>query len=357
VTVIDHCGAQAKVNFWETDDSVKESHQRILSQIDDSGEIPHALFEDLNNKLEKWQEKVLKEEPAVELQHLKDYFETKKNPLSSSYICAKVSAFLKKEFVGQKQPINDFFNSLIKVSMGLGKRTSSAPDSYLFHGGKSSGKTLFTKTLKDGLEKNGASVIYYSGTQLSDSYAPYKIISEHGKNTTLCEKVVMNPNCVIIIDDFEDIHFSCVDLFLQILKEGRLQMSNGDVADFSNCKFVFTCKSDESSSMGFNSQKENLGPKVNKKLSELVEKTLFLSNPSPRDLRRITYNRLNKIKSGLAFQDIGFSFDFKFIKKLVEKAACEGNCVAAVNEAIEKDVVANVSTRVLNGEKDICLLA
>lgn len=356
VTVIDHCGAQAKVNFWETDDSVKESHKKIISQIDDSGEIPAALFEDLNRKLELWQEKVLKEQPVVEFQHLKDYFETKKNPLASLEIRKDVSLFLKKEFVGQKKAIKDFFETLNKASMGLGKKSSAAsPESYLFYGNKSSGKTLFSKTLKDGLEKNGASVIYYSGAQLTDAYAPYKIISEQGKNTTLCEKVVMNPNCVIIIDDFNDIHYSCVDLFSQILKEGKLQMSNGDVADFSNCKFIFTCGADESSSMGFNSLKENLGPKLNKKLLALMEKSFFLSSPLPKDLRRIVYNRLNKIKIGLSFHDVNFNFNFKFIKNLVEKNKCEENCVEMVNDAIEKDIVDEISAKILKGDKEISL--
>jgi len=356
VTVIDHCGAQAKVNFWETDDSVKESHKRILSKIDDLGEIPAALFEDLNQKLELWQEKVMKEKPVVGLQHLKDYFETKKNPLSSPEVCKNVSLFMRREFVGQKKTLKDFFETLGKVSMGLGKKAStSCPDSYLFYGAKSSGKTLFAKTLKNALEKNGSSVIYYSGSQLADAYSPYKIISEHGKNTTLCEKVVMNPNCVIIIDDFDDIHFTCIDLFSQILKDGKLQMSNGDIADFSNCKFVFTCKADESSSMGFNSSKENLGPKLNKKLLALMEQSLFLSNPLPRDLRRIVYNRLKKIKTNLLFQDVGFEFNFKFIQNLVEKNKCEENCAETVNRAIESEIVGIVAQKIINGDKEIHL--
>ena len=358
VTVIDHCGAQAKVNFWQTDDSVKESHQKILAQIDGEEDIPAELFEELNSRLELWQARVMEEEPVVELDHLKDFFEKKKNPLASFSTCSKIAQFMKKEFVGQKPAIRDFFETLNKVSMGLGKKNSaSAPDSYLFYGRKSSGKTLFSRKLKDALEKNGASVLYYSGIQLADSYSPYKILSDYGKNTTLCEKIVMNPNSVVIIDDFGDIHFSCVDLFSQILKEGKLQMSNGEIADFSNCKFIFTCKQEQSSTMGFNSDKEQSGPALNAKLKGLVEKSFLLSNPTQRDLRRIVYNKLKEIKSNLLFQDVEFCFDFKFIKGFVGKNKCEEDCVSVINEAIERDLVPIISEKALRGDKNVSLLS
>jgi ATP-dependent Clp protease ATP-binding subunit ClpA len=158
---------------------------------------------------------------------------------------------------------------------------------------------------------------------------------------------------VIIIDDFDEVHSSCTDLFTQILKEGKLQMSNGDIADFSNCKFIFTCKADESSSMGFNSTKETHGPILNRKLSQLMEKSLFFSSPLPRDMRRIVYNKLNQIKSALLFQDIEFKFNFKFIKNFVEKNKCDGNCVEVINRAIERQITSEVSKKILQGSKEV----
>jgi ATP-dependent Clp protease ATP-binding subunit ClpA len=354
VTVIDHCGAQAKVNFWKTDESVKESQKKILHKLENFGEVPSSLFEELNKKLEQWKEKVLQEEPTVELEHLTDFFEKRLNPLASFDTCSLIIDYVKKEFVGQKKIINDFFQTLIKTSMGLGKKnTLSSPDSYLFYGDKSTGKTLFSKILQDALEKNGASVVYYSGIQLSDSYSQYKIISDFSKNTTLCEKIIMNPNSVIIIDDFDEINFSCIDLFCQILKEGKLQMSNGDIADFSNCKFIFTCSKQKSSSMGFVSENENGVPNLNKKLQETLQKSFCLLAPSKRDLRRIVYNKLKQIKLNLRFKNIQFNYDFKFIKDFVNKNSCSTDCVKVINKAIEEDLIEKISKKVLNGEKDV----
>lgn len=356
VTVIDHCGAQAKVNFWETDDSIKETHQEILDNINKKGKVPPELFEDLNKKLESWQERLVKEKPIVNLQHLRDFFEKKKNPLSSIEFCKEVSFYIKKEFVGQKKAINDFFTSIKKSSMGLGKKTSNvSPDTYLFYGGKSSGKTLLSKVIKDGLEKSGASVIYYNGSQLSDPYAQYKILSEQATNTSLCERVVMDPNCIIIIDDFQNIDYRCESLFAQIMKEGKLQMSNGDLADFSHCKFVITCDSSKKTSMGFNSGKEGETPNLKQDILNLVEKSLFLSNPSQVDLRRIVFNKLKQIKSNLFLQNIDLEFDFKFIKKFVDENKCDDNCVESLSLAIEDKIVNIISERVGKGDSKISL--
>lgn len=354
VTVIDHCGAQAKVNFWEPNESIKESQKKILSEIEEDGEIPPALFEELNNKLSKWEEKLLHERPIVNVQHLKDFFEKKKNPLASFEVCQNIKKFIKQEFVGQKQAIKSLFTAINNKTLGLGKSGSNSnPDAYLFYGPNSCGKTLFSKIFKDALEKNGASVLYYSGNQLSDSYADYKIISDFGKNTTLCEKVIMDPNCVIIIDDIHLISSRCMALFSQILKDGKLQMNNGDIADFSNCKFIFTCASDKSVSMGFNSNKNNETPQIDAQFSSLMEKSIPFSRPSKKDLRRIVYKRLNSIKSDLFFQNITLRFNFKYIKNLVDLKFYNSENWQSLDFLVESNIIPNISEKISNGESKI----
>ena len=260
---------------------------------------------------------------------------------------------MRKEYVGQKEVLREFKKSLNAVSIGLGKKNgASSPDSYLFHGSDSVGKTLFAKTLSDALQKNGSSVIFYSGVQLSDDYAKYKIVSDMNKNTSLCEKIIMSPNSVVIIDDFNELHWSCISLFEQILKEGKITLSNGEVADFSNCKFIFTSKTESSNSMGFNSPKASeMSPLMNSKLRKLVEKSWFLDNPSQKDLRRILYKRLCSIRANLAMQEVSVSFSFSFIKNFVAKHFSEKNPAGALNKAIEEELISNIVSQMDFGVK------
>lgn len=357
VTVIDHCGAQAKVNFWEPDEIMRDSQRQLYGSIEENGDVNPKLFEEFNKKLESWQERISKEEPTVNLDHLKEYFNHRANPLSFSKTCNAVFDYMRKEYVGQKEVLREFKKSLNAVSIGLGKKNgASSPDSYLFHGSDSVGKTLFAHTLSDALQKNGASVIFYSGVQLSDDYAKYKIASDMNKNTSLCEKIIMSPNSVVIIDDFNELHWSCISLFEQILKEGKITLSNGEVADFSNCKFIFTSKTESSNSMGFNSPKASeMSPLMNSKLRKLVEKSWFLDNPSQKDLRRILYKRLCGIRANLAMQEVSVSFSFSFIKNFVVKHFSEKNPAGALNKAIEEELISNIVSQMDSGVKLVSL--
>ncbi|MDB4314591.1 AAA family ATPase [bacterium] len=353
VTVIDHCGAQSKVSFWETDEKVKETKQEILDMVDRGEEAPEKLLKELNKRLQDWEDRIEDKHPVVQLAHLKSFFEKMKNPLSSIKATEESFKYLNKEFVGQKKAISGFKESLLRVSMGLAKKaTQSTPDAYLFYGEKSTGKTLLAKTLKDSLEKSAVSVIYYSGIQLMDQMAQYKIVSDAQKNISLCEKVILNPNSVIIIDDFDEINYSCIDLFAQILKEGKIQLANGDVADFSNCKFIFTSSTKENAkSMGFHSDESSKIPSLNHNISALMEDTFQLLQPSDRDLRRILYKKLKHIKENLHYQDFDLKFDFEFIKAFVNAKKCEEKCIEEINQSIEKKIIPKVVSAIAAGKK------
>lgn len=357
VTVIDHCGAQAKVTFWEPDETVKASQRELYVAIKEDGDVNQKLFDDFNKKLESWQDRISQEEPTVNLDHLTDFFSRRANPLSSVKTCSDIFDYMRKEYVGQRKILRVFKKTLDAVSIGLGKKHGkSSPDSYLFYGQSSVGKTLLAQTLSDALQKNGASVLFYSGVQLSDDYAKYKIVSDANKNTSLCEKIIMSPNSVVIIDDFDELHFSCVSLFEQILKEGKITLSNGEIADFSNAKFIFTSKAKNKNSMGFNSEdQEKSPPMMNEKLRKLVEKSWYLESPTKKDLRRILHKKLKAIKNNLTVQNFDLYVSFSFIKNFVEKNSKDKNCAGFLNEAVDEEIIPKILEKIESGEKTIFL--
>ena len=64
-------------------------------------------------------------------------------------------------------------------------------------------------------------VLSYSGVHFADNFAPHKIATSQGNNTSICEKVLISPNSVIIIDDFHKVDNSAIPLFNQIFKHGK----------------------------------------------------------------------------------------------------------------------------------------
>ena len=167
----------------------------------------------------------------------------------------------------------------------------------------------------------------------------------------------MYPNSVLIIDDFHKIDPLGVPIFNQILKEGKFEMNNGEIADFSNCKiFLTSALASGQPSMGFRVEevsKENL--KVDKNILALVDDCFFLNKLTERDLRRLLWTKLKKIKKNLKSNDIDLIFDFEFIKETVSKIQEEKFRVSALNKKIAKEITSLISKKILKGELQIKL--
>jgi ATP-dependent Clp protease ATP-binding subunit ClpC len=352
ITVIDHCGAQAKVNFWETDPLVKETEEKIMLSTEVQNE---ELFEELSKRLENWQERLAKQNPKVLLAHLNAFFAKLSNPLDDLTLNESLFKRLNKRIVGQRVALKKIQDSLINSYFGIhDKESFSKPDSFLIYGPNCIGKSLFCKEIKNELQKSGANIIEYNGIEFADHYSFFKILSDANTNTSLAERIILSPNSIIIIDDAHKINHSCFGLLSQILKEGKLQMKNGETADFSSAKFIITCDSKSSSSMGFNAKAEH-SPSLNKDILKFIDSQICFSSLVEKDLRRIFYNRLSQLKQNLIIRGVNLNFNFKLIKGFVKTHCKENKNVEDFNKKIEELIISQASKKILNGETNITL--
>lgn len=317
IDVIDHCGAQSKLSYWEMDPSIKDLQDQIAMGA--SKNSTKDLISLMSEKLMEWGQDMQKNSPSVTIQHLKDFFSKKENPLCKLNIRSDLSKGLKSKFVGHNKVIDELMETISLSNYGIYKK-GSAPSVYCVTGAESTGKTFFCSVLKDYLEKNGVNVLNYSGVHFSDEYAKFKISPERNNNTSLCEKVIIHPNSVIIIDDFHKVHASVKTIFAQILKEGKLQMPNGDIADFSNSKIFVTSGIQNDNSMGFNSSSETPVPSVFEELVSLFDCNVFLTPLRKKDIFRVLYHKLKKINLDLQINDIQIIFSLQFLKKFAKES-------------------------------------
>ena len=343
IDVIDHCGAQAKVSHWGVDSSLKDLQEEIKNndlELDSTASIISFVSE----KLSDWAEDKEVLTPEVTLKHLKDFFSKKENPLRKPDILSDLSDSLKKKFIGNARLIDSLIESISLSSYGINKK-GSAPSIYCITGEESSGKSFFCSTLKDSLERRGVNVLGYSGVHFSDEFAKYKILPEVMNNTSLCEKVNIHPNSVIIIDDFHKLHASVKTIFAEILKEGKLQMSNGDIADFSNAKIFVTSGVENTKAMGFNSKEESPTSSIFKELLSLVDCNIVLQQVRKKDIFRILYNRLQKTNEDLSLNNIKILFTTSFLKQFAKSCKnlvdFEDRFERYINKFICKEITKN----------------
>ena len=358
IDVVDHCGAKSKMSYWETDPLIKNQQIETMAAALDPDKDYVELLQELNVSLEKWTKGLSKKTPKVELCHLKDFFDRKKNPLNDRGIASETFEIIGESLIGQRDFLRKLKEKIILSSLGIRSTDNFAsPDCFIVSGPKFSGKSHFAKLLKDSLERNSVDVLSYSGVHFSDSYAPHKIAASNGNNTSICEKILISPNSVIIIDDFHKVNPSAIPLFNQILKHGQIQMSNGDIADFTNCKiFLTSAISSSQSSMGFqkvSSGKDNLV--IHPDILSLVDECFSLKELNKRGLRRLLFFKLNRLKNRLKDSDIDLTFDFNYIKEIVNQIQKEKFKVDALSKKVLSEITPFVSGRVLSGEKNIKL--
>jgi ATP-dependent Clp protease ATP-binding subunit ClpA len=347
VDVIDHCGAQSKIDFWNLDPSIKEMRKDISSQ-DLTLESMQALVEMVSDKMSEWASNLQDATPIVSSDHLKHFFAKKQNPLSDSNFCSELKEDLNEKFVGHKDLMQNLFDSIIFSNFKLNKKVSS-PNVYCLSGDKSSGKSFFCSILRESLDKNGFSVLFYDGTHFSDEYSKHKILPEFRQNNaSLCEKVNIHPNSTIIIDDFHLIHNSAKTIFTQIFKEGKIQMQNGEICDFSNCKFFITSRLQKNKTMGFNTKSSHQKSIIPEDLRKLFDCDLQIEPLSNKDILQILDNRVSKMQKDLAIRDIKLicssGFMKKFVKSLVNIVDFENKFNTEISKFIYKEITSNKKT-------------
>ena len=356
IDVIDHCGAQAKVNFWHITPSLKAIQVKTVEAALDPEKDHAELLEKLNASLEKWTEGVTSKTPEVKINHLKDFFDKKKNPLSNKKTVERLFTCLSESLVGQKELLEKLKERIILSSLGLKKVDNfSSPDCYAISGPQFAGKSYFVDLLKDSLQKRGVNVLSYSGVHFADAFAPHKIASSQGTNTSICEKISISPNSVLIIDDFHKIDNSAIPIFNQIFKHGNFQMTNGDIADFSNCKIFLTCAlSSSQSSMGFQAlekTKENL--LIHPDILSQIDDYFILKELNDKDLRRLLWMKLKRLKNRLKDNNIELSFSFDYIFDTVCQIEKEKNKTEALSNKILSEITPHISDAILRGEETI----
>ena len=353
VDVIDHCGAQAKVRHFELNPSLKEM-QKNIRQMHEDKHYDNELFLDFEKKAVNWSEEKKRKKATVELSDLEAFFNRKSNPLSDNLVLGEVFEKLNKKFCGNPNLLKKLKEKIFLSNYNIDS-CKSIPKVFCINGEEKTGKTHLLSLFKERFQMSGINTIMYNGSHFSDGYAPHKIASVVTNGVSLAEKILLYPNSVIIIDDFDCIDRSAIALFAQIFKDGKLELSNGECADFSHCKFFLTSKSKKSSALGFGIGEDDKESMVFSELSNHFEANLFLNKLDEKALRRVLWSKINNVSRNLKIKDVCIDFDFDFIKNFVHKNSGSDLEITNLNKAFDSKINKYVQSKLLDGSKKINL--
>jgi len=161
------------------------------------------------------------------------------------------SWFIEKEGVkGQDEAVQKVIDTLTlaRASLsGMSSGTASKPKGVLFFAGPTGvGKTFLAKKLAEFLFGSKEAFIRFDMSEFKEEHTVSKFIGSppgyvgYERGGLLTNAVRERPFSVILFDEIEKAHPKIMDMFLQILDEGRLTDSRGQTVFFTETVIIFT---------------------------------------------------------------------------------------------------------------------
>lgn len=182
---------------------------------------------------------------------------------------------LHKNVIGQDDAVKAVSRAIRRNRAGL--QSTKRPPSFIFVGPTGVGKTKLAKTLAYEMFGNENSIIRVDMSEYMESHSTSKLIGSppgyvgYDDAGQLTEKVKRKPYSIVLFDEIEKAHPDVFNILLQVLDDGRLTDSQGNVVNFENTIIIMTSNAGSQithSSIGFGANKEANKNKVLDSLRE-----------------------------------------------------------------------------------------
>lgn len=151
-----------------------------------------------------------------------------------------IVAALGREVIGQRQAVDAVADvlSIAKAQLNDPRRPLG---SLLFVGPTGVGKTQLAKTLAAYLFGDAERLLRFDMNEFVSPGAAARLVGTFADTEGMLTSAVRRqPFCVVLLDEIEKAHPDVLDLFLQVMGEGRLTDALGRTTDFGNVVVILT---------------------------------------------------------------------------------------------------------------------
>lgn len=156
-----------------------------------------------------------------------------------------LSTHLQDRVIGQSHAIAEISKSIRRHEAGLSDKEGPI-GVFILVGPSGTGKTFLAKETHSHLYSSSSPIIRIDCGEYQQKHDVHKLIGAppsyvgHDEGGQLANRVMNNPNSVILIDEIEKAHSDVWDIFLRVFEDGVLTDSHGREIDFSNTIIMMT---------------------------------------------------------------------------------------------------------------------
>jgi ATP-dependent Clp protease ATP-binding subunit ClpC len=271
-----------------------------------------------------------------------------------------MEGLIHKRLVGQDEAVTGVSQALREYRSGL-TRKGGPIASFLFVGPTGVGKTELAKLLAEIQFGSPKMMARFDMTEYQDKQSFYRFIgSPDGQiRGALTDAVLEKPYNLVLLDEFEKAYPDILNLFLQVLDDGRLTDNMGRVVDFTNTIIIATSNAhsdiiNESLSKG--ESMDNIAEYLKSRLVDVFKpellnrfsKIIIFKSLEPKDLPPIVELNLADLVAAVKAQGIALSFSPEAIAKIAKLGYDPAYGARPLRRVIDEHVRAPLSEAMLS---------
>lgn len=219
---------------------IVELSQKYLAEKKFPEKAIDLLDETVSYLITKKKGNILTEKEVEEVVELKTQIPIGEVEISEKEKLLKLEEQIHQRLINQEEAVSAICEALRRARTGLASEAKPI-GSFLFLGPTGCGKTETAKTLAEIYYGSEKKIIRFDMSEYQQIETISRLIGGRlGEPGLLTSKVREAPYSLILLDEIEKAHPNILNLFLQVLDEGRLTDSLGKEADFKNTIIIAT---------------------------------------------------------------------------------------------------------------------
>ena len=247
---------------------------------------------------------------------------------------------ISQKVIGQDKAISIISSAIRRARAGM-KNPKKPIGSFLFMGPTGVGKTELAKRLAASLFDEEEALLRLDMSEYMERNAVARLIGAppgyvgYEEGGQLTEAIRRKPYSVILLDEIEKAHSEVFNILLQVLDEGRLTDSRGNMIDFKNTVIIMTSnlagkailnnsENIINSPTDDTAKEKSLDEEINQTLNTIfrpeflnrIDEVIKFQPLSIDQLQKISLLQIEDLKKLLLEQKIEIKIDKKVIKKI-----------------------------------------